>query len=168
MINVRVEGTTLTRLLDANERGLFPRGEIDQRLTHGGVVHFRGILLRRRDTFRKGDDMRALATALVLSSASLVYSGPCLAQTSPDHYRKVDEIMGIAQENGCASAVAILRARYAISVANAQCQPEILKTSLPAKQLLTFSLEGRPYSIYVPVNAARRRGEARTPDTVTK
>jgi hypothetical protein len=112
--------------------------------------------------------MRALATALVLSAAHLVYAGPSLAQTSPDHYRKVDEITGIAQENGCVSAVAILRARYAISVANAQCQPEILKTSVPATQLLTFSLDGSPYSISVPVNAARRRGEARTPDTVTK
>lgn len=111
--------------------------------------------------------MRALATALVLSAAALVYAGPSPAQTSPDHYRKVDEIVGIAQENGCESAVKILRARYAISVTNAQCSPEIIKTSLPAKQLLTFSLEGTSHGIYVPVAPARRRGEARTPDAVS-
>lgn len=113
--------------------------------------------------------MGALAIAFLLGAVGLALAGPSHAQdANADHYRKVDEIAGIASEHGCASTIAILRARYAVSVTNARCQPEILKTSLPAKQLLTFSFEGRPYTFYVPVNAVRRRGEPRAQDAAPK
>lgn len=109
--------------------------------------------------------MGALATAILLAAVSLAHAEASLAQDrSPDHYRKVDEIVQIASERGCESAVAVLRARYAISVTNAQCVPELLWTSLPAKYLLTFTLEGKPYRIHVTASPAGRRGQARTPE----
>ena len=112
--------------------------------------------------------MGAPAIAILFLAVSLGHADPTLAHSSSDQFRKVDEIVGIASENGCASAVAILRARYATSVSNAYCQPEILKTSLPAKQLLTITLEGTPYSIYVVAHPARRPGAPRTPEALPK
>ena len=110
--------------------------------------------------------MGAPAMAILLGSLDLALAAPSLAQdANADHYRKVDEVVQIASEVGCASAVAVLHTRY--NVRNARCVPELLKTSLPAKVLLTFTLEGRPYHLYV-TRSAGRRGEARSKEAVPK
>ena len=71
------------------------------------------------------------------------------AARAADPYATIGEIERLAAENGCVSAARALRARY--DVTNAQCHAGVYKTSLPAKQVLTFSLDGRSYTLYVPV-----------------
>ena len=94
--------------------------------------------------------MRVTWLAILSAAAGTAYAA--------DHYAKISEVERFAAENGCESAATVLRARW--DVADAQCQAGLYKTSLPAKQILTFSLEGRAYTLYVPVSTPRPMADA--------
>jgi hypothetical protein len=95
-----------------------------------------------------------------LAITALFVAGPTLAQVTlnataldaleqakPDEFRKVSAIYRIASDEGCASAARTLKARF--DVTDARCEPNLLMTSDPPKQRLTFTLEGTPYVIFV-------------------
>jgi len=110
--------------------------------------------------------MRSLATAAVVGTVALMLARPALSQvilnttalamleqTNPDHFRKVDEIIRIASEQGCATAVEALKAKF--DVANAYCDPpEVLRTSNPPKRRLTFTLGGTAYVLFLTASPA--------------
>jgi len=104
----------------------------------------------------------------------LFLAGPALAQVTlnatsldalehanPDEFRKVSEIYRLASEEGCASAARTLKARF--DVGDARCEPNLLMTSDPPKQRLTFTLEGTTYVIFVRTSRGMNKDLVRKP-----
>jgi hypothetical protein len=124
--------------------------------------------------------MRALTIGALVATFSLAYPGSLLAQAAPDaqtpkavekansdHFRKVREVIRVASEKGCASAERVLKARF--DVTNAHCSPELLLTSFPPQQRLTFTMEGTPYVVDIPVHGmVRESGTLRVPEAPPK
>ena len=78
-----------------------------------------------------------------------------LEQAQPDEFRKVSAIYRIASEEGCAGAATALKVRF--DVTDARCEPNLLLTSDPPKQRLTFTLEGTQYVIFVRTGGLARQ-----------
>jgi len=110
-----------------------------------------------------GGDMRAFMIAAFGSMVTFGLTGTALAQVvldastfdaleeqNPDHYGKVEEALRAWSEEGCISAARALRTQF--DVKNAHCEPALLRTSYPPKQRLTFTLDGRPYVVFVAVH----------------
>ena len=87
-------------------------------------------------------------------------------KTNPDHFRKVSEVIRVASEKGCASAAKTLQAQF--DVTDAHCSPNLLLTSLPPKQRLTFTMEGTPYIVNLPVHGVGASGTSLAPQTPPK
>jgi hypothetical protein len=106
--------------------------------------------------------MRTPAIRALVATFGLAYAASALAQVTqdvqaletvgkadPSHFRRVSEAIRVASEMGCASAAKVLKARF--DVTDAHCSPNLLLTSLPPKQRLTFTMEGTPYIVDIQV-----------------
>jgi hypothetical protein len=106
--------------------------------------------------------MRTLTIGALVATFGLAYAALPLAQVAldaqapkavekanPAHFRKVSEVIRVASEKGCASAPRVLKAQF--DVTDAHCSPDLLLTSLPPQQRLTFTMEGTPYIVDIPV-----------------
>ena len=106
--------------------------------------------------------MRMFMFAALGGSVVLGVAAPSLAQVTlnastlaaveqpdSDHVRKVREVLRVATQEGCLSAAKALKAK--LDVADARCDPGLLRTSYPPKQRLTFTLDGTPYVMFLTV-----------------
>jgi len=106
-------------------------------------------------------------TALIVAAPTLAQvtinatTLDALEQAKPDEFRKVSAIYRIASEDGCASAARTLKARF--DVGDARCEPNLLMTSDPPKQRLTFTLEGTTYVIFVRTSRGMNKDLVRKP-----
>lgn len=123
--------------------------------------------------------MRTPAVGALIAAFGLGCAAPPVAQmaldaqalgaienANPDDFRKLSEVVRVGSEEGCASAAKVLRARFAVT--DAYCTPNLLMTSLPPKQRLTFTLEGTPYMFNIPVRTVGASGTPRTPQAAPK
>jgi hypothetical protein len=123
--------------------------------------------------------MHTPTSGVLIAAFGLAYAASPLAQVTldaqaleaiekanPDHFRKVSEVVRVASEKGCASAAKVLKAQF--DVTDAYCSPYLLLTSLPPKQRLTFTMEGTPYIVNIPVYRVGASGTSRAPQAAPK
>jgi hypothetical protein len=123
--------------------------------------------------------MRTLAIGALIAAFGLGCAASPVAQVTldaqaleaveeahPDHFRKLSEVVRVASEEGCASAAKVLKAQF--HVTDAYCSPNLLLTSLPPKQRLTFTMENTPYIVNIPVYTVGASGTSRAPQATPK
>jgi hypothetical protein len=62
-----------------------------------------------------------------------------LSKDNPEHYRKVLEIIQVAEKVSCESLPQVLHTKF--NVYDATCRPQLLLTSFPPKRRLAFRLD---------------------------
>lgn len=134
---------------------------------------------RRATLGSNGGDMRTPAIGALIAAFGLGCAASPVAQVTldaqaleavekanPDRFRRVSEVVRVASEEGCESAAKVLKAQF--DVRDAYCAPNLLLTSLPPKQRLTFTMEGTPYIVNVPVYTVGASGTSRAPQAAPK
>ena len=70
-----------------------------------------------------------------------------IEKESPDHYRKIVEILRVSETVSCETLPQVLRVQY--GVADTQCNAYTILTSLPPKRNLFFTIERIGYRTHV-------------------
>ena len=72
-----------------------------------------------------------------------------LREAKPDHYRRAVEILRIASEESCETALKVVPVQY--DAKDVRCSPGMLLTSYPAKREVFFRLDDDAYAAHVVV-----------------
>ena len=111
--------------------------------------------------------MRLFAITALVGTLTLITADWTLAQvtldaralkvletTNPEYFRRANEIMRVASEQGCASAATVAKTRFGAT--DAQCDsPAVVRTSDPPRARLMFSLGGTAYIYFLPMGKGR-------------
>lgn len=72
-----------------------------------------------------------------------------LREAKPEHYKRAVEILRIASEESCETALKVVPVRY--DAKEMRCSPGLLLTSYPAKREVFFRLDDDAYAAHVVV-----------------